>query len=328
MQSTLSLLGAAVVGEGALGRALPGDRRGCLLAYVGCDGGWVDRNRLALLLWPDADESSAKRNLRQLLLRVKRLALAATLEVTAEAVRWPVPCDVADFRRALAAGDHARAVALYVGPFLDGFSAHDVGGMDAWVETERERLHAAFHGACMRDAALAGAEGRFADADDRLRRLLELEPLAEDVVQAQVRLLARAGRRDAALAVYERFARELREQLALEPLESTQELARTLARGAAVKDAPRSAAAPPLVAGRLSPPRLVARDAARRSAVAATTPVVVVAGEPGIGKTAFLRDLLPEALRTAAQEGLDGLPYHPLAALLRARPALAGRTGA
>jgi DNA-binding SARP family transcriptional activator len=327
MQSMLSLLGAAVVGEGALGRALPGDRRGCLLAYVGCDGGWVDRNRLALLLWPDADESSAKRNLRQLLLRVKRLALAPTLEVSAEAVRWPVPCDVADFRRALAAGDHARAVALYGGPFLDGFSAHDVGGMDAWVETERERLHAAFHGACMREAALAGAEGRFADADDRLRRLLELEPLAEDVVQAQVRLLARAGRREAALVVYERFARELREQLALEPLESTQELARTLARGAAVKDAPRSMTAPPLAAGRLSPPRLVARDAARRSAVAATTPVVVVAGEPGIGKTAFLRDLLPEALRTAAQEGLDGLPYHPLAALLRSRPALAARLG-
>ena len=327
MPATLSLLGAAVIGERALGRALPGDRRGCLLAYVGCDGGWVDRNRLALLLWPDADESSAKRNLRQLLLRVKRLALAPTLEVTAEGVRWPVACDVADFRRALAAGEHARAVALYGGPFLDGFSVHDIGGMDAWVETERERLHAAFHGACMRDASHAGAEGRFEDADDRFRRLLELEPLAEDVVQAHVRVLARAGRRDAALAAYERFARELREQLALEPLESTQELARALARGAAIKDAPRPEATAPLAAGRLSPPRLVARDAARRSAAAATTIVVVVAGEPGIGKTAFLRDLLPEAARTAAQEGLEGLPYHPLAALVRAQPALAAGLG-
>lgn len=75
MSPRLTLLGGAFLGDRSTGTALPADRRGCLLAYLANDGGWVDRNRLALLFWPDSQESMAKRNLRQLLLRVRRLPL-------------------------------------------------------------------------------------------------------------------------------------------------------------------------------------------------------------------------------------------------------------
>jgi DNA-binding SARP family transcriptional activator len=130
MRETLHLLGGAYVGEREQGRPLPADRRGCLLAYLACDGGWVDRDRLAILFWPEADERAAKRNLRQLLLRVRRLDVAAGLEATASTVRWSVPCDVVDFRRALAAGERERAAGVYAGPLLDGFVVHDVGGCE------------------------------------------------------------------------------------------------------------------------------------------------------------------------------------------------------
>ena len=137
MALRLTLLGGALLGdplEGADAVRLPADRRGCLLALLATDGGWVDRDRLALLFWPESDESAAKAALRQLLVRVRRMRLDPELEATHDAVRWPVASDVAAFRQALADGDAARAVALYRGPLLDGFAVHDVGGVDAWFE--------------------------------------------------------------------------------------------------------------------------------------------------------------------------------------------------
>jgi DNA-binding SARP family transcriptional activator len=328
MPGRLALLGGAVFGDRTDGAPLPADRRGCLLAYLAVDGGWVDRDRLALLFWPDADEAGAKRNLRQLLLRVRRLSLDPPLEATPAALRWRVDTDVASFRRALAEGDHAAAVALYDGPFLEGFAVADVGGIDVWLEAERDQLHAAYHGAVLREAAAALASGRFADAAAGLGRLLELDPLAEDVVEAHVRALYLAGRREPALAAYERFAAALSDELGLAPLDATRRLADAVRRGEPVAlpeaPAPRPGAAAPR---RLEPTRLVARDAERAALLTARSAAVVVAGEPGIGKSALLRELLPDALWCGASEGLERLPYHPLAQLVRRRPELAAGLG-
>ena len=109
MPPQLSLLGGAVLEDRAGGTPLPFDRRGYLLAYLAYDGGWVDRDRLTGLFWPDADERSAKRNLRQLLLRTKALGLEPMVEVTPRLLRWPVETDVQAFRKAVAAADTARA---------------------------------------------------------------------------------------------------------------------------------------------------------------------------------------------------------------------------
>lgn len=317
-----------MLGDRTTGAPFPGDRRGCLLAYLANDGGWVDRDRLAWLFWPDADETAAKRNLRQLLLRVKRLPLDPPLEATPEALRWPIACDVGDFRQAVAGGDTGHAVALYQGSFMDGFAAHDVGGIDTWLESERDRLHAAFHGACMREVAVATAGGRFDHASDLLTRLFELDPLAEDVVAALVRTLYLGGRRDAAIAVYERFENALEEELGLRPLQETTVLIDLVRRGNAVT-AP-APAEPPREKSHdhlLQPSRLVAREAEVQALRAAATAAIVVAGEPGVGKSALLRQALPDALRCGASEGLERLPYHPLAALVRQRPDLTAGLG-
>src|SRR5690606_27212029 len=72
---------------------------------------------------------------------------------------------------------------------------------------------------------------------------------------------------------------------------------------------------------------LAGRDAARHAVLTARAPVVLVRGEPGIGKSSLLREALPEALRCGATEGLERLPYHPFAALVSARPELARGLG-
>ena len=316
-----------VVGDHATGESLPLDHRGALLAYLAYDGGWVDRDRLVVLFWPDSDESGAKRNLRQLLYRTKRLDLEPALEIAPDALRWSVATDAKAFREALATGEAAAAVELYKGPLLQGIALDDCSGFAAWLEAERANLQAAFHAAALRVADAATSEGRFEAAVALLARLQAGDPLAEDVVEASMRALYLSGRRDAALDLYRRFAAELRQELGLEPLLSTLELVELIGGSHPLNIARPRAAEPSAPRRDLQATTLFGRDRERARLLAAATPVVMLAGEPGIGKTALLAELYPGALYTAAREGLERMPYHPLAALLRARPELTAHAG-
>ena len=213
MPETLTLLGGAHSGDRATGQALPTDRRGCLLAYLAYHGGWIGRGQLAALFWPEASEDAAKRNLRQLLARARRLPIASGLEATTAAVRWAVPTDLAEFRAALAAEDLERAVGTYGGQLLDGFGALDVGPFNDWLETERQGLDDHFADAARRSAARASREGRHDEAAALLRRLLALDPLAEDVLQDYLRALAQDGRPEQARGAFERFEQRLSAEL-------------------------------------------------------------------------------------------------------------------
>ena len=326
----VTLLGAASVRRAGVATPLPADRRGCLLAYLAFESGWVDRDRLALLFWPDASEHEAKRNLRQLLARTRRLDLAEGLETSAKALRWLVDSDVARFRRALGSGDHAAACDLWSGPLLAGHNVYDVGAFDAWLEVERERLQSAYHDAVVRAARVALEQGTAARASQHLGRLLDLEPLAEDVLQPYLRALAMAGRRDAAIAAYERFAQRLEEELGLEPLDETKGIVALVRSGGGVRaHAPAAAPAPAPSVPRatLVPPRVIGRDAEARAIAGSTAPVTLVSGEPGIGKSRLLREAVGHGVWAVAVEGLDGLPYHPVVALVRRHPDLATGSG-
>lgn len=324
MAARLKLLGSAALIEDGAEAPLPADRRGCLLAYLAVEAGWVNRERLALLFWPDADESTAKRNLRQILLRTKRLRSQEDLEVTPDAVRWSVASDVAEFRSALAAGDARTAVSVYGGALLAQFVVHDVGGFDAWLEGERDRLQLAFQDAGLGLAREQLTSGRFEEAARLLETLHASDPLAEDVLGAYVQALYLAGRRDAALAAYARFERQLSDELGLEPLETTRDVA-TRVRAGAVLEIARPVNDVRRVS--LSPSKLAGRGATRQALITADTPVVLLHGEPGIGKSSLLDEALPGALRTKATDGLEKLPYHPVVDLIRARPEFAAELG-
>lgn len=296
---------------------LPGDKRGAVLAYLACQVDWTSREKLALLFWPDTDDSSARRNLRQLLNRIKAQPFARTLELTSTHVRWPVESDVARYRTCLAQGDAAAAVALYRGPLFADFAPDEFGGFGAWLELERENLARSFGRAVMTHVVALESTARYEEASNLLERLLDENPLAEDVMQRYLRVLYLSGQRDAALAAYERYSRRLNEELALEPLEATQGLAATIRRALPLAASPPNPVRPLVPVSMLRPPRLVGRDATRHQVLTATTPLVLVSGEPGIGKTRFLQDLLPGASWCACREGLESVPYYPLLEFIR-----------
>jgi len=315
------LLGAgAAGGSGSPAEDLPPDKRGALLAYLAYDGGWVPRERVAFLFWPDTDEASARRNLRQLLNRVKALTLAAPLEVESRRLRWAVPTDVAAFRQAYARQAWGEVTGLYRGDLLAGFATTGAAGFDAWLELEREGLRQAQRRALHHAAEERERAGDHGAAADLLAPLLEGDELAEEALQAYMRNAYLAGQRDLALAAYRRFAQRLADELDLEPLPATRELADAIGRAAPLagaQPAPRPAPRAPLTVQR--PPALVAREAETRRALAATTPLVLLRGEAGVGKSRLMEELAPgaQARTVRCLEGLQAVPYQPLVELAR-----------
>ena len=289
---------------------------GWLIAYLAYGGDWFGRDALAALCWPDRPEPEAQHNLRANLHRAKALANAAgfgeRLEAERRRVRLRVDTDVAAFRIAVGRGDWAHAVNLQPEPLLTSLSFRGFALLDAWARGEREALAEAWRGAALRNAHDAERAGDAAGAAAGLLKLLHQGDPTEDAVQALLRVAAPAGRRAEALAAYERLCRRLHEDLGLAPTAATIELARTLQVTGRV-------AVPVAVAGAAQfghvpravdqPPRLIGREAERAALAERARAIVVVSGEPGVGKTRLLEEACPAARWLCCREGLEPVPF-------------------
>ncbi|MDQ3458928.1 MAG: tetratricopeptide repeat protein [Deinococcota bacterium] len=206
------------------------DKRYGLLAYLAYAADWIGRDRLAYLFWPDSDNQRALKNLSQLLKRVRALDWPR-LEADRYRLRWPVRTDVADFKRASERGDWDEAVALYGGPLLADMDGGESSELAAWLEIEREHLHALWRAALLRRARDLEALGRHDGAADLFRRLLQQDELDEEALRACMGAALRAGQREQALKLHRDFAQRLHRELALEPTSTTQQLARLIRAG-------------------------------------------------------------------------------------------------
>jgi DNA-binding SARP family transcriptional activator len=191
-------------------------RRLALLAVLAAAGEQgVSRDRLLLLFWPEATLARARHSLDQLLYAIRR-TLAEDVFAGVNPVRLDagvVASDVATFNEALARGDHATAIAVYRGPFLDGFYLDDAPEFERWVETERARLAERRADALDRSAERAAAGGDLATAVRHRRLLTETDPLSGRYAAGYIRALAAAGDHASALQFARRYeaivAREL-----------------------------------------------------------------------------------------------------------------------
>ncbi|BDP43555.1 hypothetical protein DAETH_35240 (plasmid) [Deinococcus aetherius] len=319
MPPHLALLGAPLVTQGGRREDVPLVRPAYLLLYLACVGEWVSRDMLTHVFRPEGAEAATRGSLRLLLTRARRLAWAAGVEAEPLRVRWRVETDVGELRRALAARDWRRAAGVYPAPLLPGLPTGGLPGFHEWLETERATLHAAWLEAVTRHEDELLRRGAFGEAARLLGRALALDPLSEDVLGRFLRASHLAGERDGALRAYERFAARLRADLGLTPLRGTLDLVDALRRDAppAPPVGGEAPAAVPLDLVR--PPALVGREAEVALVRGASTPVVLVMGEPGVGKTRLLAEVLPHPRPLRCQEGLEHVPYFPLLAGVRAR---------
>lgn len=209
-----------------------------LLAYLALTGQAQGRDRLAALLWPEADQERARGALRRTLSAVRAVLgpdhLGTDgLKVALDLAR--VDCDVVRFRELLAAGRLADAATAYKGDLLSGFSLKDCVEYDEWQAQEAETLRRELSGALER---LAQEESDPARGIAHARRWLSLDPLHEPAHRALMGLHARAGDRAAALRQFRECVRVLDRELGVAPLPETAALARAIGSGEPAPETP------------------------------------------------------------------------------------------
>jgi DNA-binding SARP family transcriptional activator len=215
--------------QGQWHRFLP-DRRYQLLAYLAYTGEWLSREKLADIFWSTLTQQAARANLRKVFFKLKRLEWLTNFEHNEGAARWQVETDSAAFQRAIAQREWRKAVGLYRGQFLQGFTADD-SEFNAWLEIERARLEELYQEALENYVLMLEQKGDFGAALSVVRKTLERDPLNETLHQTVMRLEFKRGNSEAALEQFERCRAILQKELRVEPLKETLELLQTIEQG-------------------------------------------------------------------------------------------------
>jgi TolB-like protein/DNA-binding SARP family transcriptional activator/Flp pilus assembly protein TadD len=242
----LTLLGSFALSASAP-CAMLSKKAQALLAFLAIPPGQAHRrDKLASMLWSDRSEESARQNLRQCLMAIRRACggpAALPVVTEADSLRLDtarVTVDVCEFEEALHGADPAalhRAFALYRGELLEGLRLQD-GPFEEWLIGERRRLGALAStglGQLLQHHQRCGAHE---EAIQTALRLLTIDPFQEAVHRTLMRLYHETGNTAQALRQFGICEKILRRELNVEPEVATRELRRDILRS---RSLPRSA---------------------------------------------------------------------------------------
>lgn len=198
----LETFGKLSLSGGATGSLSHQRRRLALLALLAAAGDrGLSRDALLGFLWPDSTAENGRHSLEQLLHALRR-SLGDSVFSGVNPVRLDpdvIASDVNDFERALARAALAEAVAIYKGPFLEGFYLGDAPEFERWSSTERARLANRYTEALSRLADDSERAGDHAAAVSWRRRIADVDPVSSRSALALMRALVAAGDRTSAL---------------------------------------------------------------------------------------------------------------------------------
>ncbi|PBB42133.1 transcriptional regulator [Mesorhizobium sp. WSM3866] len=212
---------------------LTGKRGPAILAYLArCPGMAAPRERLADLLWGDSDSEHSRNSLRQTLSVLRRDLSRVGMDIIHShkeliGIRpGAVRVDVEEFETGLSARSASEletALALYAGPFLDGYYLGS-NAFDDWAALERERLLGRALESMEKLARLVDPESGLAVAD----RILAMEPTREESYRLKMELLIACGQRDKALRTFEACRSVLKKEFGVDVGPETRALWQTL----------------------------------------------------------------------------------------------------
>ena len=285
------------------------------------------RRHLAYLFWPDASETQALTNLRNLLHKLRQILPDSEqfLLVDLQTVQWhpDAPCslDVADFTRLIQSSarlDLEQAIKLYRGDLLPSC-------YDEWIVPERERLLYVFLDALERLILQAETDHDYSAALSYAKQLLQRDPLREETYRQLMRLHALNDDRAAAIHIYHTCVTTLQRELGVEPSPPTRQAYERLLNleGQRLPLALQASVLP--LVGREHEWALL--QSLWREAKTSHPRLVLIKGEAGIGKTRLAEEMIDWASRQGIPVLISHcypshgqLAYAPLVEWLRAHP--------
>lgn len=275
-------------------------RAAALLAYLALEGP-TPRSRLAGTLWPESPEPTARGNLRQLLLRLRRA-------IGFEPV---VGGDVLSLAPQILASNSSTSSGS--GRPLDGLYFADAESLNEWIDRARDALIDQRRRQLFEVHEEREAAGDLAAAIDAARKAVDLDPYSEEAHRRLMRSHALRGDRAAALAAYEACRLLLQQAFGADPSEQTRELARELARVPSPKRSMTPVPSPiPLAV--LRPPLFVGRkrEWALMEEAWSAGKGILLTGPAGSGKSRLMHEFLAHqggALTFNGRPGERAIPY-------------------
>jgi len=206
-----------------------------LLAYLALNAGVAHRReKLAGMLWPEANDVQARNNLRYTLWQARKALgrgeASPETYLTADkiTVTLGVWCDAVEILRPVNGGSDpeslVRAASLYGGELLPGF-------YEDWVVLERERLRAAFESKVQRLLDVLARAERWAEVLEWSERWIAVGQASESAYRALMLAHGGMGDRAGVAAAFARCVAALQSDLGVEPSDQTRRLHVDLTQG-------------------------------------------------------------------------------------------------
>lgn len=210
-----------------------------LLIYLAVQPERHRREQVMAIFWPDLPQASAQQNLRQNLYLLRQtigevttadgravpailsdrdhLQLNPEAAIRVDACRLNQILDLIQPSRT----ELEEAVALYRGEFLADFYLSYSSPFEEWSLARREAYRRGILDALQRLTDLALGQQDYSLAETYTRQQLVIDPLQEAANRKLIEILARSGRRVAAVNHYEAYSRMMEDELGLPPGQET-----------------------------------------------------------------------------------------------------------
>lgn len=285
------------------------------------------RAELMESLWPGVPERLARHSLAQAVTVVKAKLGREHVVVQRASLALAEGAVATDLDALDSGGADVR------GRFLEGFEIPGSAAFEQWKDEWHARLLGRVRDALVRKMDAGRRIGEFASVERHAQTLLDLDPLSEDGVRGVMEARAWVGDRTNALKAFSRYEAALEEELGAKPSSDIVRMADLMRQGRRSPLRPPTTPEPPEARAerRMEPETIIGRsrefsilydawlDVRRR-----IPRVMVVTGDPGIGKTtltnAFLSSCQMEGAVVARAQAYDAereLPYAVLAELVR-----------
>jgi LuxR family maltose regulon positive regulatory protein len=210
--------------------------RSLLGVLLSAPTGWIGRDELVEILWPETDVFRGLNNLKVAISRLRKALGRADL-IRVEGIRVVLAVDdvarddkvfeiqAREALRSLSLDAIASAIALYTGDFLPE------AVYDDWSQYRREQLLELHRRLLVSGAERARLVGDPVRAVEWLRWVIARDPLDEPTTRSLMVLLAESDRRADALRLYRSHAESMHAEFAMDPSSETTSVYDRIVRG-------------------------------------------------------------------------------------------------